>query len=464
MPIFTSFQSRHLKQRSMSALFLLCSAAISLQALAQVPRGPQVPQLPTTPVPTTPVPTSTNPIPQVPVAQTRLETLGQMIFTDRNLSVPAGTACVSCHTAGTGFASNHGSRSGVSQGSIAGVLGLRNAMSNAYNSFIPPFSFQTRPQGVVAIGGHFWDGRADTLALQALGPFLAAAEMNNPNAESVVQKVAAAPYAALMRAEFGNDIFSNPTLAFQKLGVAIAAYENTPGFQSFSSKYDAFVQGRATLAANELRGMNLFMDTRRANCVSCHAMNPNSKDPRDNLFSQFSYFALGVPRNPAIPQNANPSFFDLGICGPARSKPALTANVPNTTSIEDFCGKFRMPSLRNVAVREAFMHNGAFRNLSDVVAFYATRNADPRRWYGPAGVPNDLPAAYLKNIVNDRPPFNRPANAGPVFTAAEGDDIVAFLRTLTDGYTTTATTTPVTVPPTINTPPSNPRGNPFGRQ
>lgn len=189
-------------------------------------------------------------------------------------------------------------------------------------------------------------------------------------------------------------------------------------------------------------------------------MNPTSKNPRDNLFTNFAYFALGVPRNTAIPQNANPSFFDLGICGPVRTKPALTSVVPPNMSIEDFCGKFRMPSLRNVALREAYMHNGFFKNLNDVVAFYATRNADPCRWYGPAGVANDLPSAYLKNIVSDRAPFNRPANAGPVFTAAEGDDIVAFLRTLTDGYTTLPTTA---VPATPAAPTSQNAANPFGK-
>ena len=163
-------------------------------------------------------------------------------------------------------------------------------------------------------------------------------------------------------------------------------------------------------------------------------MNPNSKDPKDNLFSNFSYFALGIPRNTAIPQNANPSFFDLGLCGPARTRPALTSNVPVTVSIEQFCGSFRMPSLRNVAQRQAFMHNGFFKDLREVLAFYATRNTDPRRWYGPAGVPNDLPLAYQRNIVNNQRPFNLARGAAPAFSAAEGDDMIAFLRTLSDGF------------------------------
>ncbi len=400
-------------------------------------------------------------MPQANTHLTRLENLGQRLFTDRNLSEPVGTACVSCHTANTGFANNHGSRIGVALGSTPSSFGLRNAMSNAYNGFIPKFSFQISNGEVEAIGGHFWDGRADTLAAQALGPFLASAEMNNPNAAAVVKKVAASPYADLMRAEFGNNVFQDSDSAYQKIGTAIAAFELTPSFQSFSSKYDAFIQGKTTLTPNENRGMMLFMDTKKANCVSCHVMNPKSKDPKDSLFSEFSFYATGIPRNRAIAQNANPNFFDLGLCGPVRSKPALTANVPVNISIDDFCGKFRMPSLRNVAERQAFMHNGFFKDLREVVGFYATVSSDPQRWYGPAGVPNDLPMAYLKNIVKDRPPFNRPRSAGPVLSPVEVDDIVAFLHTLSDGYTA-APPLPQNPGPQPNQAPNVRPANPFG--
>jgi cytochrome c peroxidase len=110
----------------------------------------------------------------------------------------------------------------------------------------------------------------------------------------------------------------------------------------------------------------------------------------------------------------------------------LTSNVPSNVTIEDFCGKFRMVSLRNTAEKNAFMHNGFFKNLREVVSFYATRNSNPQRWYGPAGVPNDLPNAYLRNIVNDRVPFNKPASAGPALSEREIDDVVAFLKTLSD--------------------------------
>ena len=97
-------------------------------------------------------------------------------------------------------------------------------------------------------------------------------------------------------------------------------------------------------------------------------------------------------------------------------------------------GKFRMPTLRNVAERPAYMHNGFFTNLNEVVRFYSTRNTNPQRWYGPSGVPNDLPAQYRGNIESVKAPFNRAPTAGPLLTEPEVADVVAFLRTLSDGF------------------------------
>ena len=149
-------------------------------------------------------------------------TLGQLIFNDRNLSEPRGTACVACHQANMGFAGNNGSTVGVARGSQPGALGLRNAMTNAYVGFVPKFEFVTTNGETEAIGGHFWDGRADTLALQALGPLLNPLEMNNPDRKSVVDKIAASNYAPLFRQEFGAGIFNDTDAAFTQIGVAIA--------------------------------------------------------------------------------------------------------------------------------------------------------------------------------------------------------------------------------------------------
>lgn len=391
-----------------------------------------------------------------PVGLTPRQRLGQLIFNDTNLSEPRGTACVSCHRPNMGFAGNNRSLVGVPLGS-RGVLGLRNAMTNAYTGFVPSFAFRVEDGVTEAVGGHFWDGRADTLALQALQPFLNVDEMNNASAKAVMAKIAVASYAPLFRQEFGANIFANIgtsdvaiTAAFTQVGVAIEAFERSDRLQSFSSKYDAMVRGQATLAPAEARGMVLFQDAKRANCAGCHLMNPGSSNPQDSLFSEYTYYATGIPRNTAIPANATPQFYDLGLCGPVRARPALpvTLTATSTVSVDEFCGKVRMPTLRNVAERPAFMHNGFFKDLREVVRFYATRNSNPERWYGPSGIPNDLPAVYQGNIERTKAPFNRSRADGPVLTEAEVGDVVAFLGTLSDGFVV-----PAPVPPTPPAPP-----------
>ena len=357
--------------------------------------------------------------------------LGQQIFTDANLSEPRGTPCAACHQATMGFAGNHGGRNGVAVGSMPGSIGSRNAMTNSYLGLIPaPLSFVTTDGVTEAVGGLFWDGRGDSAELQALGPLLNPLEMNNPNRRSVVDKIARSRYATQFRQVFGADIFANTDAAFTSIGVAIAAFERAR-LQPFSSKYDSMVRGQATLSPTETRGMALFMEPTKGNCAGCHLMNPTSGKPEDSPFSEFTYYATGIPRNPAIPKNADPAFYDLGLCGPDRSPPTLPSNVAPDFTISKVCGQFRMPTLRNVAERPAFMHNGFFNSLTEVVRFYSTRNSDPIRWYGQA-VSNDLPAQYLGNIEVVKAPFNRPANAGPALTDAEIADIVAFLHTLSD--------------------------------
>jgi cytochrome c peroxidase len=395
--------------------------------------------------------------------QAQLVQLGRAIFTDRNLSEPAGTACAACHQPNRGFAGNNGSTAGVSQGSIPGVLGHRNAMTNSYQGLVPAFGFITEDGKTEPRGGHFWDGRVDTAALQALGPLLNPLEMNNPSKQAVVEKVAASAYADQFRRAFGANVFANTEQAFSQIGVAIAAFE-LGALQPFNSKYDAMVRGQTTLTPAETRGLALFQDPNRANCAGCHVMNPASGKPEDSPFSEFTYYATGVPRNPASPANANPAFFDLGLCGPDRTVPALPSDATAGVTAATLCGKFRMPTLRNVAERPAYMHNGVFRTLTEVVQFYATRQSNPRRWYGPAGVPNDLPTAYLGNLETTKAPFNRAATDGPLLTDGEVADLVAFLHTLSDGFVPGAAT-PVALPPARPTapPPGVPAAPPAPR-
>ena len=416
-------------------LTLVCALGLSGLGWAQSPAPAPAPSSPPSPAPTL----------------SNVQNLGQKIFTDKTLSEPAGTACANCHDASKGFSSLNGAKIGVALGSLPNSLGLRNPMQNAYSAFVPEFTFRVKNGDTDPVGGLFWDGRAANLQQQALAPFLSSLEMNNASGAQVVAKIAKSPYANQFKSIYGPTIFSNPTLAYQKVGEAIAAFEASAFLNAFNSKYDRFVQGTAQLTPSERNGMAAFMNPDKGNCSSCHLMNPSSKVPSDNLFTDFAFYATGIPRNTAIPSNANPSFFDLGLCGPQRSKPALTNNVPSNVTIEKFCGTFRIPSLRNVALREVYMHNGFFKNLKDVVSFYATRNTNPKRWYGPQGVPNDLPSAYLANIVSDRVPFNKKLNDAPALSDTEINDVVAFLKTLSDD-----------VPPKPNSNPPTPGQNPAG--
>ena len=153
-------------------------------------------------------------------------------------------------------------------------------------------------------------------------------------------------------------------------------------------------------------------------------MNDGSPDPRQSLFTDYGYEAVGVPRNRGLPANADPASFDLGLC--ERGGEDYKAKTV------EFCGRFRTPSLRNVAVRPSFMHNGAFTRLRDVVSFYATRSTNPERWYARGAEFDDLPVAYRDHVNVDKAPYNRRKGQTPALDDGEVDALVAFLGTLTD--------------------------------
>jgi cytochrome c peroxidase len=349
------------------------------------------------------------------------EQLGKRLFVDETLSEPHGTSCASCHDPKRAFSGNHGSTIGVPLGSTPGSYGLRNTPSLTYASFTPPFGYDKDDDNIDLKGGQFLDGRANFLDEQAEGPLLSPLEMNNHDRAAVVAKIAKA-YAVEFRMAFGADIFSRGTdRAFLAVGAALQAYESTAAFHPFSSRFDRFRKGALALNAAEERGMKLFIDPAKGNCMGCHIARIQVATAVP-LFTDFGYEILGVPRNPRIPANADAAFFDLGLGGPKRSLPLADPS---------FSAAFRTPSLRNVAVKQAFMHNGCFTRLEDVVAFYATRDTDPDHWYPHGATFNDTPAAYQGNI-NRALPFGGHPGAAPHFQGQEIDDLVAFLRALTD--------------------------------
>lgn len=365
------------------------------------------------------------------------ELLGKRLFEDQNLSEPRGQSCASCHDPNKAFTGNSGSPiEAVSRGAKSDALGGRNAPTAMYLATSPGFSFAPdadEPGSFTPTGGHFWDGRANDLAAQAKGPFLNPGEMNNPDAAAVVKKVEAGAYASLVREVYGADAFADVDRAYDAFAQAISAFEHTKRFQPFSSKFDDYLRGKAKLSTKEARGFALFKDPEKGNCVGCHAGDVKSNNPEDWLFTDFTYDNIGVPRNDKIPSNADRASFDLGLC----KRPGIEKVLPKGVSAEDFCGAFKVPTLRNIEKTGPYMHNGVFTNLRDVVKFYVTRDTNPELWYpkntsGEVQTFNDVPTQYRKNVNTEEVPLDRKQGEQPRLTESEIDDVVAFLLTLTD--------------------------------
>jgi cytochrome c peroxidase len=215
----------------------------------------------------------------------------------------------------------------------------------------------------------------------------------------------------------------------QSAGVALGVFQqNATEFHPFNSKYDAVLRGQATLSPAEERGRTLYLDERKGNCGTCHPIRLGYGGTFP-VVSDFGYIAVAVPRNRSLPVNQDPSYYDLGLCGPLRRD---LGNRP------DLCGMFRAPTLRNVALRHTFFHNGVFHNLKEVMQFYVEREIHPEKWYprdarGRVRKYDDLPAKYWKN-VNREAPFDKGPGDEPALSAAEIDAVIAFLNTLTDGW------------------------------
>ena len=369
---------------------------------------------------------------------TDAQLLGKRIFEDKNLSEPRGQSCASCHDPKHAFQGNNGSPiPGIAAGSTADKLGRRKTPTAMYKTYSPAFGFykdiDDGKETLEAKGGQFWDGRASDLAEQATVPMLDPVEMNNPSIEAVVEKVKTGPYADLVRSVFGADAFADPKAAMRNLTGALYAYEASERFAPFSSKFDDYLRGKAALTSIEATGFALFKDPKKGNCIACHVGKVDSKDPTDWLFTDFTYDALGAPRNLKIPANADPTVFDLGLC----KRPGLAAIMPKEIKRDSLCGAFKVPTLRNVAVFGAYYHNAAFTSLRDAVAIYATRDTDPQRWYprlktGEADKFDDLPGAYKANVNTEEVPYDRKPGQRPRLSDQDVDALVAFLRTLTD--------------------------------
>jgi cytochrome c peroxidase len=351
--------------------------------------------------------------------------LGRKIFFDASLSEPKGTSCASCHDRAHAFAGNNGSTVGVALGSRPDHLAKRNTPSVLYLKFVRRFRphWEEDAPLVDMSGGFFWDGRVDSIAELVKQPLQNPDEMNGGGPDRVAGKIRGGEYAEDFRREFGAAL-DDPNATLRALGEAVEAYLTSPEMAPFSSKYDDYIRGRVALTPSEARGLKLFKDSAKGGCATCHKLSDSSPNPERSLFTDYGFEALGVPRNRALEANRDPAHFDLGLC-----------QSPDTryhTDGEQFCGSFRTPSLRNVAVRQRFMHNGYFSNLRDVVSFYATRATNPRRWYKSGTNFDDIPEKYRRYVNVEKAPYNRHEGEVASLDESDIDAIVSFLGTLTD--------------------------------
>ncbi|MEJ1966872.1 MAG: cytochrome c peroxidase [Gammaproteobacteria bacterium] len=367
-----------------------------------------------------------------------MEALGRTLFFDRNLSRSRQQSCSSCHDPAHAYGppNAHPAQPG---GVTLREQGQRAAPSLRYLQKVPVFTEHYFDEDVDEsidngpTGGLTWDGRVLNPREQARIPLLSPLEMANASEESVVKAVAASDYAPAFRQAFGPHVFDESATAFAAITRSLEVFQQNPAeFYPYSSKYDAYLRHQVALSAQEERGLALFNDPGKGNCAHCHPSSVGSSGALPS-FTDFGYVSLGVPRNPELRGNRDPAFYDLGLCGPFRT---------DLRGRDEYCGLFRTPSLRNVALRRAFFHNGVLHTLRKVVEFYVERESHPEKWYsrdarGGVRRYDDLPEKYRENL-NKEAPFDRDPAGPPPLDASGIADIVAFLGTLTDGWQTSA--------------------------
>ncbi len=417
-------------------------------------------------------------------------TLGKAIFFDANLSANGTQSCATCHAPEVGYvgpASLVNLGGAVYQGALPNHFGNRKPPTAAYAGESPVFHFDEEEGGW--FGGMFWDGRAtgtvlrDPLAEQGQGPFLNPLEQAIASAQVLCARVRKASYAGLFEEVWGAgslDCAKDVNGVYERIGRSIAAYERSSEVNPFSSKFDRFWDHAKTanknvtkikcgmggggmggamgcpgggmdpnrwtafrnlgLTDSELQGLAMFNDPNRANCASCHTLEPGPDGYP--LFTDFGYDNIGVPKNPenpfySMPDAWNPdglNWVDYGLGGYLKS----TGAEPQVYEPE--MGKFKVPTLRNVALRpsesvvKAYGHNGYFKSLEDLVFFYHWRAMMDNGCMGGGGMGGGMGCEGMADMFPAPEVDQNRATLG-MFPRPQVDTIVAFLKTLSDGYT-----------------------------
>ncbi|CAM3801374.1 Cytochrome-c peroxidase [Bordetella sputigena] len=406
--------------------------------------------------------------------------VGQKLFFDRAMSGSRKISCATCHDPGFAYGPPNNLAAQLG-GAALTRRGVRAVPSLRYKDKTPPYSDLLDNPDAISVpgpgGGFDWDGRAASHADQARGPLLDPVEMANASAAQVVAKVKAADYAPLFRQAFGDHAFDDTGAAFRDVTAALQAFQlEDISFRPYNSKFDMYTSNKkgGQLTVAELRGLKVFADPNTGNCASCHYQGAGFRGS-SALFTDFSYEAIGVPRNdlhataPGPNRNDIPANdkdvrrFDVGLCGPQRTDHTLEEDGKPSR----FCGMFKAPTLRNVALRQAFFHNGVIHSLEQAIRFYNTRDTNPELWYptvgGKALKPgdpgydpdyptyglitvqyakgtgrvekyNDLPRQYWANIDTQMPLDGRAAGSKPPMSEQDVHDLICFLNTLTDDY------------------------------
>lgn len=344
---------------------------------------------------------------------TESATLGQALFFDTNLSFTRNQACGSCHQPGQAFADGrvNGVGGAASVGDDGVSLGDRNAPSIAYAHLVPDFH---RDDTGEYVGGFFLDGRSATMKEQATEPFFNPVEMAMPDRRSVVDRVRENPaYVEMLQSFYGADLFRDEARVFDAVVESIVAFEKAELFSPFDSKYDRFLRGEYEMTGEEELGRLLFF-SQLIGCHGCHLLDPREAVANE-LFTNHRYHNIGIPVNRAVRAVNGVSAADLGLfANPDVDDPALA-------------GKFRVPSLRNVAVTAPYMHNGVFKKLETAILFYdkylvnnrqSETNPETGKPWGDPEVPDTIDLDLLRQ--------------GQPITEDRARALVAFLRTLTD--------------------------------
>lgn len=342
----------------------------------------------------------------------RLEALGEELFFDSNLSLNRTQSCASCHSPDYAFADPRGMGSPGDDGIS---IGDRNAPTLSYAAFIPHFAPNEKGEWK---GGLFHDGRASSLEEQAGGPIRNPVEMGMPDDASVLERLKENDqYRAVFPALFGDSVFSDPQKAMSSITQAIGAFERRAEFSPFDSRYDRFLRGEVELTSDEELGRVLFFSQQFTNCNLCHQLSKSAIDPRET-FTNYSYHNIGVPENIDLRamNGVEPGTPDLGLM----ENPAVGDD-------QEQAGKFRTPTLRNVAITAPYMHNGVFEDLRTVILFYNQFNtkSEKRRINPETGQP-------FRSPLIDHSLSLEELSHGPALDDKRVDALVAFLKTLTD--------------------------------